>query len=78
MPAITLWPRAVASVRPEVEAVVVIADTRIRAVRRYLKQLDATIDRSHLTADDQEKAPQEDRQGLGLSRRHVEAKALWS
>jgi hypothetical protein len=47
-------------------------------MRRYLKQLDATIDRSHLTADDQEKAPQEDRQGLGLSRRHVEAKALWS
>ena len=47
----------------------VTADTRIGAVQRYLKQLDLTVDRSALTADDQETARQEDRQGLGLSRR---------
>ena len=51
-------------------------DTRIGAVRRYLKQLDVAVDRSHLTADDQETARQEDRQGLGLSRRIAEAKRL--
>jgi uncharacterized membrane protein len=44
-------------------------DTRIGAVQRYLKQLDLTIDQSILTADDQETASEEDRQGLGLSRR---------
>jgi uncharacterized membrane protein len=44
-------------------------DTRIGAVQRYLKQLDLTVDHSILTADDQETARQEDRQGLGLSRR---------
>jgi hypothetical protein len=47
----------------------VTGDTRIGAVHRYLKQLDLTVDRSALTADDQETARQEDRQGLGLSRR---------
>ena len=47
----------------------VTADTRIGAVQQYLKQLDLTVDRSDLTADDQETARQEDRQGLGLSRR---------
>ena len=47
----------------------VTADTRIAVVQRYLKQLDLTVDRSHLAADDQETARQEDRQGLGLSRR---------
>jgi uncharacterized membrane protein len=56
----------------------VVADARIEEVQRYLTQLDAAIDRSHLTADDQEKARQEDRQGLGLSRRNVEAKAFSS
>ena len=44
-------------------------DTRIGAVQRYLKQLDLTVDHSILTADDQETAGQEDRQGLGLPRR---------
>jgi uncharacterized membrane protein len=44
-------------------------DTRIRAVQRYLKQLDLTVDHSILTANDQETAHQEDRQGLGLPRR---------
>ena len=46
----------------------VTADTRIEAVQRYLTQLDLTVDRSDLAADDQETARQEDRQGLGLSR----------
>ena len=46
----------------------VTADTRIEAVHRYLKQLDLTVDRSNLAADDQRTARQEDRQGLGLSR----------
>ena len=44
-------------------------DARIGVVERYLTQLDLTVDRSILTADDQETARQEDRQGLGLSRR---------
>ena len=47
----------------------VTADTRIEAVQRYLKQLDLTVDRSALDAGDRETARQEDRQGLGLSRR---------
>ena len=47
----------------------VTAGTRIEAVHRYLKQLDLTVDRSDLGADDQKTARQEDRQGLGLSRR---------
>jgi uncharacterized membrane protein len=49
----------------------VTGDTRIGAVQRYLQKLDLTIDRSMLTADDQETARQEDRQGLGLSRRQM-------
>ena len=52
----------------------VTADTRIEAVQRYLKQLDLTVDRSALTADDQETARQEDRQGLGLSRGQMKTK----
>jgi uncharacterized membrane protein len=47
----------------------VTTDERIEAVHRYLKQLDLTVDRSDLTAGDQQTARQEDRQGLGLSRR---------
>jgi uncharacterized membrane protein len=47
----------------------VTTDTRIGAVQRYLKQLDLTVERSDLAADDRETARQEDRQGLGLSRR---------
>jgi uncharacterized membrane protein len=47
----------------------VTADNRIKAVQQYIKQLDLTVDRSDLAADDQETARQEDRQGLGLSRR---------
>jgi uncharacterized membrane protein len=47
----------------------VTTDTRIEAVHRYIKQLDLTVDRSDFAADDQKTARQEDRQGLGLSRR---------
>src|SRR3984957_4353395 len=50
----------------------VVADARVEAVRRYLEHLDATIARSSLDADDQEMARDEDRQGLGLSRRRME------
>jgi uncharacterized membrane protein len=53
----------------------VVADARVEAVRRYLTHLDAAIGRSSLDADDQEMARDEDRQGLGLSRRRVELKA---
>jgi uncharacterized membrane protein len=44
-------------------------EARIAAVRRYLTQLDSTVERADLTADDQQTARQEDRQGLGLPRR---------
>jgi uncharacterized membrane protein len=53
----------------------VVADARVEAVRRYLEHLDATIARSSLDADDQEMARDEDRQGLGLSRRRMERKS---
>jgi uncharacterized membrane protein len=52
----------------------VVLDSRVGAVQRYLKQLDAGIGRSSLDADDQEKARDEDRQGLGISRRRLEPK----
>ncbi len=44
---------------------------RIEVVVRYLKQLDLTVDNSIINADDRETARQEDRQGLGLSRRQM-------
>jgi uncharacterized membrane protein len=53
----------------------VVADARVEAVRRYLEHLDAAIGRSSLDADDQETARDEDRQGLGLSRRRMERKS---
>ena len=43
--------------------------SRADAVRHYLKHLDLVIDRSPLDAEDKATARQEDRQGLGLSRR---------
>jgi uncharacterized membrane protein len=49
-------------------------DIRIGTVQRYLKQLDLTVDRSILTADDQNTVGQEDRQGLGLSRPQLKTK----
>ena len=52
----------------------VTPEARVDAVRRYLKQLDVTIVRSIPDATDQEMARHEDRQGLGLSRKHSETK----
>ena len=45
---------------------------RADAVRHYLEQLDLDIDHSPLDAEDRLRARQEDRQGLGLSRRAVQ------
>ena len=58
-------------------ALVGIADTttiaaRVEAVQRYVKHLDMVIERSTLDSEDKVIASQEDRQGLGLSRRRVE------
>jgi len=47
---------------------------RKEAVQRYMKQLDTVIKRSHLDAQDRAVATQEDRQGLGLSRKPTEPK----
>jgi uncharacterized membrane protein len=44
-------------------------EARADSVRRYLKQLDLVIDRSPLDPEDRLVASQEDRQGLGLSRK---------
>jgi uncharacterized membrane protein len=43
--------------------------TRLEALQHYVKHLDLVIDRSALDAEDQTTARQEDRQGLGLSRK---------
>lgn len=53
----------------------VVADERVEALRQYLTHLDAAIGRSGLDADDQNMARDEDRQGLGLSRRRVARKS---
>jgi uncharacterized membrane protein len=45
---------------------------RSEAVQRYMKHLDVTIDHSTLDAQDQTMARQEDRQGLGLSRKRAQ------
>ena len=42
---------------------------RVEAVRRYLKHLDHVIEASPFDLEDQRMARQEDRQGIGLSRR---------
>jgi uncharacterized membrane protein len=47
----------------------VASETRTASVERYLKQLDLVVDRSPLDAEDRLVASQEDRQGLGLSRK---------
>jgi uncharacterized membrane protein len=52
----------------------VVPEAGVNAVRRYMRQLDLAIDRSIPDAVDQKTARQEDRQGIGLSRRHLEAK----
>jgi uncharacterized membrane protein len=47
---------------------------RLGAVRAYIEHLDLGIDRSTLDADDKATALQEDRQGLGLSRKRATAR----
>jgi uncharacterized membrane protein len=47
---------------------------RADAVRQYLDHLDLAIERSPLDAEDRVMARQEDRQGLGLSRKATEPK----
>ena len=47
---------------------------RAEAVRDYLKDLDLSIETSPFNAEDRIKARQEDRQGLGLTRKRAEAK----
>jgi uncharacterized membrane protein len=49
-----------------------MAPARTEAVRQYLKHLDLAIERSSLDIQDKSMALQEDRQGLGLSRKRSE------
>ena len=44
-------------------------ETRIEAIEKYLKHLDLAIKHSSLDSADRAKAHEEDRQGLGLSRK---------
>ena len=46
---------------------------RAEAVRRYIERLDLVIEASPLDIEDKRMARQEDRQGIGLSRRHSDA-----
>jgi uncharacterized membrane protein len=48
---------------------------RAEAVQRYLRYLDLSIETSPFNAEDRIKARQEDRQGLGLTRKRAELKA---
>jgi uncharacterized membrane protein len=50
---------------------VAVDETRAATLRAYMKQLDAGISRSQLDAEDRLVASQEDRQGLGLSRKRA-------
>lgn len=52
-----------------------IGSERQEVVRRYLHHLDLTVEHSAFDAEDQAMAMQGDRQGLGLSQRHVPAGA---
>ena len=45
-----------------------VSGARADVTRRYLKQLDLGVDHSQFDSEDKQKALQEDRQGLGLSR----------
>ena len=49
-----------------------VIEGRAAAVERYLSHLDLVIERSPLDAEDRLVASQEDRQGLGVSRRQAE------
>jgi uncharacterized membrane protein len=46
---------------------------RVEAVRRYLEHLDRVIGASSFDVEDKRMARQEDRQGIGLSRRQWDA-----
>jgi len=52
-----------------------VDEARTLAVQRYRKQLDLVIERSTLDAEDRMVASQEDRQGLGVSRKRAPAPA---
>ena len=45
---------------------------RVEAVRRYLEHLDRVIGASPFDVEDKSMARQEDRQGIGLSRRRID------
>ena len=47
-------------------------EDRRQAVRRYLERLDRAIETSAFDSEDQRMAMADDRQGIGLSRRHVD------
>jgi uncharacterized membrane protein len=49
---------------------------RAEALQRYIKHLDLMIDRSPFDAEDQSMARNEDRQGLGLSRKRAQGENL--
>jgi hypothetical protein len=44
-------------------------ENRTQSVRRYLQHLDRAIETSPFDAEDRQMAREEDRQGIGLSRR---------
>ena len=46
-----------------------MAAARLETTQRYLRQLDLTIEHSQFDPEDKARALQEDRQGLGLTRR---------
>jgi uncharacterized membrane protein len=50
-------------------------ETRTAAVQQYLRQLDVGIERSALDAEDRATASEEDRQGLGVSRKRAKSAA---
>ena len=52
----------------------VTSETRTAVVQKYLKHLDLGISRSELDEEDRLVASQEDRQGLGLSRKRTAEK----
>ena len=50
---------------------------RAEAVRRYLEHLDHSIEASPFDVEDRRMARQEDRQGIGLSRRSIDLPSLF-
>ena len=55
-------------------AEVVVSESRTASAQKYLERLDLGIARSTLDAEDQQVASQEDRQGLGVSRKKAAVK----